>query len=75
MATDLFELSTKNTPEGIVQQYKSNLDIINIISKNELREYYMLNHRNIERNYDIIKSQKFVYNELNYKQPKQISLI
>ena len=75
MATDLFELSTKNTPEGIVQQYKSNLDIINKISKDELREYYMLNHRNIERNYDIIKSQKFVYNELNYKQPKQISLI
>ena len=75
MATDLFELSTKYTPEGIVQQYKSNLDIINKISKDELREYYMLNYRNIERNYDIMKSQKFFYNKLNYKQPKQISLI
>lgn len=70
MATDLFEVSTKDTPEGIVQQYKSNLDIINKMSKDELRNYYILNYRNLEGNYNKLKSQKFIYNKLNYKQPK-----
>ncbi len=74
MAADLFDISTKETQGGIIQQYKSNLDIINKMSNDELRDYYILNYRNLEKNYLNMKSQKFIYNKLNYKQPKQKGL-
>mgnify|MGYP001600868226 FL=1 len=44
------------------------------MSNDELRDYYILNYRNLEKNYLNMKSQKFIYNKLNYKQPKQKGL-
>jgi hypothetical protein len=72
MAGDLFDISRQETEEEIIKQYKSNLDIINKMSNEDLREYYTLHYHHIEQNYKIMKKQKFIYNKLNYKQPKSI---
>jgi len=69
LAHDLFDLSVQETTEEIIQQYKFNLDIINKMTNAELREYYITNTCNIEKNYELMKRQKFTYNKLNYKQP------
>ena len=69
MANDLFDLSFVRGKTNILKQYKSNLDIINKMSKLELHDYYTNNYRSIERNYNLMGKQKFVYDSKNYKQP------
>ncbi len=70
MANDLFDLSFVKGKTNILNQYKSNLDIINKMSKLELHDYYIRNYRSIENNYNLMEEQKFVYDTKNYKQPK-----
>jgi hypothetical protein len=67
LADSLFDLTPKDTFKDVVNQYKSNLDILNKISNLELRDYYIKNSQKLQNNYDIIMKQKFYYNKENYK--------
>jgi hypothetical protein len=70
LASDLFDTTEKTSRRGIIEQFKSNLDIINNMSNLELREYYINHRTNLERNYSRLKSQSFTFDKLNYIQPK-----
>lgn len=67
MADDLFDISPKFTRVEIINQYKSNLDIINSMSIEDIHEYYKKNMRAIDRNFEHIKQQKFPYTPEKYK--------
>lgn len=67
LADDLFDLSINHTTTDIINQYKSNLDIINKMTYDEIHEYYKKNINNIDRNFDLIKYAKFIYKQDNYK--------
>lgn len=67
LAEDLFDLTPKTTRTDILNQYKSNLDIINNMSYEELDTYYNKNMQNIDNNFDRIKNEKFIYKQNNYK--------
>ena len=70
LADDLFDVSEKTTQRGIIEQFKSNLDIVNNMSNLELREYYMKHITHLDRNYNKLMNQSFTFNKLNYIQPK-----
>ena len=70
LADDLFDVSEKTTQRDIIEQFKSNLDIVNNMSNLELREYYMKHITNLDRNYNKLMNQSFTFNKLNYIQPK-----
>jgi hypothetical protein len=67
LADDLFDLSPKETKIDIVNQFTSNLDIINSMSYDDLYKYYTNNIGAIMRNFDILMKQKFTFNRNNYK--------
>ena len=67
LADDLFDLSPRETRNDIINQFKSNLNIINSISFDEIHDYYMKNMGSIMKNYDILIKQKFIFKRENYK--------
>ena len=67
LADDLFDISPKFSAVDILNQYKSNLDIINKMSYSEIHDYYNSNIKNIDRNFENIKNAKFTYNSNWYK--------
>jgi hypothetical protein len=67
LADDLFDLSPKETRTDILNQYKSNLDIINKMSHKDIHEYYHKNMNHIDRNFDNMKYANFVFKPDNYK--------
>lgn len=68
LADDLFDTSNVSGKTNIINQYKSNLDILKNISKNELHDYYINNLNYIEHNFHIIaRDQRFIYDLHNYK--------
>lgn len=71
LADDLFDLEPKHSRVDIINQYKSNLDIINNMSYDEIHEYYLKNENNIDRNFYIMKESKFYYNSKKYKSLKK----
>jgi len=67
LADSLFDITPKETFKDVLNQYKSNLDILNKMTNLELRDYYINNSHKIEDNYKIMMKQKFYYNRINYK--------
>jgi hypothetical protein len=67
MAEDLFDISEQSTYVDIVNQYKSNLDIINNMSYDDIYGYFLNNKTRMLRNHTILGNQKFVFNRNNYK--------
>lgn len=67
MADDLFDLSEQTTYVNIVNQFKSNLDIIHNMSYNDLYDYFLHNKNKFIHNHTILGRQKFVFNRNNYK--------
>ena len=67
MANDLFDLTPKNTIEEILNQFKSNLNIINNMSYSDLYDYYISNIGNMQKNYYKIVNEKFIFDRNNYK--------
>jgi hypothetical protein len=66
LADDLFDISPKFNRTDIINQYKSNLDIINNMSLNDIHHYYHTNIGHIEHNYGIIKNINFIFDSNNY---------
>lgn len=66
LADDLFDLTPKETRIDIINQFTSNLDIINSMSYDELYKYYTNNTGSIIRNFDILMKQKFIFDRKNY---------
>ena len=71
----MFDISEKSSQRDIVEQFKSNLDIINNMSNLELREYYINHRTQLDRNYRKLQMQSFEFNKSNYIQPKFKSTI
>lgn len=67
MAGDLFDITPKDSRTEILNQFNSNLDIINKMSYSELNNYFVKNIHNITRNFDILMKQKFIFDRNNYK--------
>ncbi len=67
LAEDLFDISEKSNYIEIVNQYKSNLDIIHNMSYNDLYQYFLQNKNKFLHNHTILGRQKFVFNRNNYK--------
>ena len=66
---DLFDTSEKESFREILDQYKSNLDIINNMSNQDLRDYYIGNWSRLEHNFFKQQQQQFTFNQEKYKQP------
>lgn len=66
LADDLFDIKPKDNRTDILNQFTSNLDIINSISYNDLYKYYYDNIDHIKRNFDILMKQKFIFDRKNY---------
>lgn len=69
LADDLFDTSEKESFREILDQYKSNLDIINNMSNQDLRDYYIGNWSRLEHNFFKMQQQQFTFNQEKYKQP------
>lgn len=67
LADDLFDITPKENRTDIINQFTSNLDIINSMSYDAIYDYYMKNMGSIMRNYDILMRQKFTFKRENYK--------
>lgn len=67
LGDSLFDVSPKETFQEVLNQYKSNLDILNKMTNLELRDYYINNIQKIQDNYKIMMKQKFYYSKVNYK--------
>jgi hypothetical protein len=67
MADDLFDLTPQFTRDSILEQYKTNLDIINKMSMDDLHDYYNTNKDNINSNFKLLQNQKFIFDRNNYK--------
>jgi len=67
LADDLFDLSIKTNYIDIVNQYKSNLNIIHNMSYSELYEYFQHNKDKFLFNHELLGRQKFIFNRNNYK--------
>jgi len=75
LASDLFDTTEKNSRREIIEQFKSNLDIINKMSKMELRDYYIKHWDKIWGNYTKLMKQKFTFSKKNYIQPKYKTIL
>jgi hypothetical protein len=67
LAEDLFDLSPQYSVTDILHQYKSNLDIIQKMSYDEIHSYYIKNQPYIEANFSRIETVKFEFKSDNYK--------
>jgi len=67
LADDLFDLSLCETRTDIINQFTSNLNIINSMSYDELYKYYTSNIGAIMRNFEILMKQKFIFDRKKYK--------
>jgi hypothetical protein len=67
LADDLFDITPKNNKTEIINQFKSNLDIINNMSYDKLYNYFYKNIPNITKNFTILMNQKFIFDRNNYK--------
>jgi ABC-type dipeptide/oligopeptide/nickel transport system ATPase subunit len=67
LADDLFDLTPKFSIDEILQQYRSNLDIINKMTYDEIHTYYIKHKNNIDSNFNLLANQKFEFNTNNYK--------
>jgi len=67
LAEDLFDLTPKLNRTDILNQYKSNLNIINNMNLKDIHEYYNRNIQNIESNHSKIISSEFIYSINNYR--------
>jgi len=67
LADDLFDLTPKFSTDEILQQYRSNLDIINKMTYDEIHSYYIKHKNNIDSNFNLLANQKFEFNTNNYK--------
>lgn len=67
LADDLFDTTPKEKTNDIINQYKSNLDIINNMSYESLHDYFVKNSYNLTKNFDTLIKQKFIFDRKNYK--------
>ena len=67
MTDDLFDLTPQPTYTDIINQYKSNLDIIHNMSYDFLYDYFLKYHNKLLYNHQLLGKQKFVFNRNNYK--------
>jgi hypothetical protein len=67
MADDLFDITPQFSVDSILQQYRTNLDIINKMKIEDLHTYYIKNKDNINSNFNLLQNQKFIFDRNNYK--------
>ena len=67
LADDLFDLKPQENKNDILNQFKSNLNIIKSLNYDELHRYFINNIYNIKNNFNILIKQKFIFDRNNYK--------
>ena len=67
VANDIFDTSIKFNYVEIVNQFKSNLDVVNNMSYNDLYDYFRSKKRAMVDNNQLLIKQKFIFDRNNYK--------